>query len=223
MVLGFAVTAGAAAQAQRGSSRGFGMGMRGSNLLGLLRIEQVQQDLKLSEEEVGKITELGQKVRAEMREKFSALREIDDQGQRRAKMAELVSASNEKVREQLRDVLSREQLRRLFQIRMQVQPLVDTLTSQWIGRRLELTEQQRQKLAAIVKEGQEKLTELRAGMRSFRDATQEQRAELFQKFRKIRTEADEKGLELLTAEQKDALEKMKGAKIELPPRRRRQR
>ena len=38
---------------------------------------------------------------------------------------------------------------------------------------------------------------------------------MFQKIRKLRSEADEKALGLLTDEQKEALEKMKGEKLDL--------
>ena len=85
--------------------------------------------------------------------------------------------------------------------------------------RLELTDEQQKKLAEIDKDMQAKQSELRSGMR---DATQEQRREVFQKLRKLRSDADEKALGLLTAEQKEAFEKMKGEKIELPTRRGRQ-
>ena len=219
LALAAVVTAVAIAQAPQGPRRGFGMGPSRDSLLGLLRIEQVRNELKLSDEDASKITELREKLRAEMREKFVALREIDDRAQRRTKMTELTDESNRKAREQLREVLSREQMMRLYQIRMQVRPLVDSLANRRLASRLQLTEEQQNKVAEIVKEMQAKQSALRSSMGNFRDATQEQRTELFQKSRAIRSDADAKALELLTAEQKEALEKMKGEKIELPARR----
>jgi Spy/CpxP family protein refolding chaperone len=217
LVLGAALVAtAAAAQAPQGPRRGFGMGSSRGSLLGLLRIEQVQKDLKLSDEVAAKVTELRQKLGAEMREKFAALREIEDREQRRAKMTELSDEFERKAREQLRGVLSREQMMRAYQIRMQVRPAIDSLANRFVARRLELTEEQQQKLAQIGKEVEAKQSELRGTMR---DATQEQRTEIFQKLRKIRSDANEKALGVLTAEQKEAFEKMKGEKIELPTRR----
>jgi Spy/CpxP family protein refolding chaperone len=221
LVLGTVVATVATAQAPRG--RGVGMGLSRGSLLGLLRIEQVRKDLKLSDEASDKVSALGEKLRTEMREQFTKLREIDGQAQRRAKMTELRDEADRKEREQLRDVLSREQLMRLYQIRMQVRPLAESLANRYVANRLELTEEQKTKLAEVVKQTQEKQTQLRGNMRNLRDATQEQRMELFQKFRKIQTDADAQALGLLTAEQKESLEKMKGAKIELPARRGRQR
>lgn len=218
LALGAVLFAAAAAQAAEGAQRGF-MGPSRGSLLDLLRIEQVQKDLKLSDEVAAKVTEVREKLGAEMREKFAALREMEDREQRRAKMTELSDELDQKAREQLREVLSREQMMRLYQIRMQVRPAVESLTNRRVAGRLQLTEEQQQKLAQISKEAEAKQSELRGSMR---DATDEQRTEVFQKLGKIRSDADEKALGVLTAEQKEAFEKMKGAKIELPARRGRQ-
>lgn len=219
LVVGGAVVAATVAQAAEGPPRGFRGAAGRASLLRLLRIDQVQKELKLSEEDVAKVAQLREKLGAEMRESFSALREIEDREQRRAKMTELSNELDRKVREQLRDLLSREQMMRLYQIRMQLRPAVDSLTNRFVARRLQLTEEQQEKLTEISKDVQAKRSELRGSMR---DATQEQRTEVFQKLRKIRAEADEKALGLLTAEQKEAFEKMKGKKVELPTRRARQ-
>ena len=81
LALGAALAAAAVAQAPQGPRRGFGMGSSRGSLLGLLRIEQVQKELKLSEENVAKVTELREKLATEMREKFAALlRGYFDQG-----------------------------------------------------------------------------------------------------------------------------------------------
>ena len=85
-----------------GGRRGMGMARLGS-LLGLLRSEQVQQELKLTEEQVTKVTELSEKLRGEMRDQFTGLTDIQDPQQRRAKMTELMNESDRKVREQLRE------------------------------------------------------------------------------------------------------------------------
>lgn len=219
LTLGAALVAVAQAQAAEGSRRGPRMGSGRGSLLGLLRIEQVQKELNLNEDNIAKVTAIGEKLGTEMREKYTALREIEDRKERSTKQTELSDEFDRKAREQLREVLSREQIMRLYQIRMQVRPAVDSLANRYVARRLELTEEQQKKMAELVKDTQEKQSELRSGMR---DVTQEQRREVFQKLRKLRSDADEKALGLLTAEQKEAFEKMKGEKIELPARRGRQ-
>jgi Spy/CpxP family protein refolding chaperone len=211
LVLGAALVAAAAAQAAEGPRRGFGGGGRGS-LLGLLRLEQVQKELKLSEEQMAKVKGIVEKLGAEMKEQYAALGEIEDREKRRAKMTELSDQLDAKTREELRGVLEREQVMRLYQIRMQVRAVVDSLANRFVADRLKLTDEQKNKLAEIGKETQAKQSEIYGTMR---DASEEQRTEAFQKLRKIRADADEKALGVLTAEQKEAFEKMKGEKIEL--------
>jgi len=214
-----AMVSAAVAQAPEGARRGFRGGSSRGSLLGLLRIEQVQKELKLSDEVATKVTELREKLGTEMREKFAALREMENQEQRRAKMTELSDEFDRKAREQLREVLSREQMMRLYQIRMQVRSAIDSLANRFVAGRLQLTDEQKAKLANIAKEAAAKRSELFSSMR---DASDEQRQEAFAKYRQARTDADEKALGVLTPEQKEAFEKMKGEKIELPSRRGRQ-
>jgi len=208
-----ALFAAAEAQAAEGSRSFSGRG----SLLGLLRLEQVQKEMKLSEEQTAKVNEFVEKLQAELREQYAALREIEDRAEQQTKMTELSDQSDDKVREQLREMaLERDQVMRLYQIRMQVRPAVESLSNQYVARRLELTEEQQKKVAEIGKETQAQLSELFAAMR---EASDEQRSEAFQKLRQLRSAADEKALALLTAEQKEAFENMKGEKIELEMRR----
>ncbi len=201
LLLGAAVASPAAAQARRGG------GMR-SSLLGLLRLEAVQKELKLDEDTIGKVSEVGEKLREEMRDQWSGLRDLDAQ-QRMAKFRELGDQYDQKAREQLRDVLSREQIIRLYRIRLQVRAVADSLTNQYVARLLELTDEQKEKVAKLQKASWE---EMFAAFRTMSDLSQEERRE---KFVKMRGEADKKALELLNDDQKEAFEKMKGEKLEL--------
>ena len=208
VALGAAFVAQAHAQRSGGRSRG--------SLLGLLAIEQVQKELKLNDEAVAKVEKLREKIRGEMAEQYSAAREIEDRENRSAKYAELRDQYDQKAREGLRDLLAREQMIRLYQIRLQVRAVVESLESRYVAAKLKLTDDQKAKLAAISKDAQAKRSELFSGMR---DAGDEQRRAAFEKFRKLRAETDEKALGVLTAEQKKTFEDMKGEKIELPSRR----
>lgn len=106
---------------------------------------------------------------------------------------------------------------RLYQIRMQVRAVVDSLANRYVSGRLELTDDQKNKLDEINKGVGANQSEVYATLRA---ASDEQRSEAFQKLRKIRSDADAEALALLTAEQKAAFEEMKGEKIELQRRRR---
>lgn len=204
-----------AAQAQAAEGRGgFVFFGRGGSLVGLLNLEQVQKELKLNEEQVGKVKEVGQKLAEEMRQQYAGLREIEDREKRMAKLTELSGQMDRKAMGQLRDVLSNEQRRRLFQIRTQVRGVVASLSQERTANRLKLTEEQKEKVAAIDKATQQKQREAFQGSA---DLSQEERRARFGEFRKIRQKADEEALALLTAEQKDAFAKMQGEKFELQP------
>ncbi len=219
LVLGAACIAATQAQERERSGRGFGRGSSRSSLLRLVALEKVQKEMKLSEKQTTKVQEIVKKLGADMQEQYTALREIEDRDQRRAKLTELRDQFDQKVREQLGDVVEREQVMRLYQILMQVRAVVDSLANRYVAGRLELTDDQKNKLDEINKDVRAKQSEVYT---TLRDASDEQRSEAFQKLRKIRSDADGEALALLTAEQKAAIEEMKGEKIELQTQRGRQ-
>lgn len=217
LLLGAALASAAESQAPGSGRRGFGMmGGRGGSLLGLLRLEQVQKELKLKDEQVAKVKEIGQKLREEMGPQWAKLRDIEDRQQRRAKMTELSSQFDQKARAQLREVLPGEQMIRLYQIRLQVRGAVYGLNHKFIAGRLKLTDEQKKKVAEIDKSTQQKRSEAYSGLRNLsQEQRREKMAEVRQKLRKIRSDANAQALGLLTAEQKEAFEKLKGKKFEL--------
>jgi Spy/CpxP family protein refolding chaperone len=220
LVFGATFVSASAAEGPGGSRRGMGrgMGMSRGGLLGLLMMEQVQKDLKLSEDQVAKVNTISEELRGEMRQEYGTLREIQEPEKRRAKMAELSAKFDRDSRTKLADVLNKEQMSRLDQIQMQVRPAAESLTEKEVADKLKLTDEQKQKLEQINKDMQAKQSEL---FRSMREASREQRTEASQKMRKIRSDTDKQALDVLTAQQKEEFEKMKGKKIELQMERRR--
>ena len=159
-VLGAAVAA--AAEGQQRGPRMFGL--RGS-FLGMIRVEEVQKELKLNEEQTAKVKEIAEKIREETRAQYAGLREMEDREKRRAKMAELAEQSDEKAHQQLREVLSREQMIRLYQIRLQLRGPVYGLNHEFVAERLKLTDEQKKKAADIQKTSQQKTSEILGSMR----------------------------------------------------------
>ncbi|HIF01165.1 MAG TPA: hypothetical protein EYG03_25325 [Planctomycetes bacterium] len=212
IALTFGVVCMTAAQAQQRSGRGFSR----SSLLGLLSLEQVQKEMKLSEEQMTEVQEIVKNLGTEMREQFSTLRSIEDRDQQRTKIIELLDQSDQKVREQLGDVVERPQLTRLYQIRLQVRAVADSLANSYVSGKLKITDDQKKKLDELNKSAQAEQLEL---FTSFRGASEEQRSTAFQKLRDIRSKADAAALVVLNAEQKTAFEEMKGEKIELQSQR----
>lgn len=209
----------AGAQNPERGERGPRLGLERGSFLDLLGREKLQQELNLSEDEIASIREMREAIRNEFREKMAELRNLQNPGERRAKRAEMNNVLDEKVHERIRELLSREKMMRLYQIRLQVRPVVVSLSHEFMARRLELSDEQKNGLAEIIKEMEAKQAEL--GGRT-RGLSQEQRREIMQKNRQVRAEADQKAIELLIPEQKENFEKMKGEKFELPTRRNRQ-
>jgi len=219
VVFAFVLVSVAAAQERTpGGRQGFGR-MRGS-FVELLSLEQVQKELKLSEDQIAKVKEIGEKLRTEMREQFAGLREIQDVQERRTKMTEASNQFDEKARGQFREVLSQEQMMRLYQIRLQVRGAVYALNNRWVADRLKLTDEQKKKAAELEKATEDRVSEAYSPLRNLsQEERREKMADLREKISKMRSEAEQKALGLLTAEQKETFEKMKGEKIELPERR----
>jgi Spy/CpxP family protein refolding chaperone len=211
------VTAAEAQAAAAGGTRRGPMAMVGqrASLVALLNLEAVQKELKLTEEQVGKVREATKNLRAEMREQRAALREITSPQERRAKATALSAELDRKARQALRDVLSREQWMRLFQIRIQVGGTLAALTNPRIAARLKLTDEQNQKVAEIQKTVQEKTSAIRRGLRNL---SQQERTERLAEARKLGQKAEQDALAVLTADQKEAFNKMKGEPFKLPRR-----
>ncbi len=220
LLLGVALVGDAFAQTSRSGRREFGR--TNGSFLGLLHLESVQKELKLSDEQKAKLKEVGEKIGAEIRQQYAAAREIEDQQKRREKYTELGKQFDEKAHAPVREVLSREQMSRIYQICIQVRGAVCGLNNRYIAGRLELTDEQKKKAAELEKATLEKAfaaySELRI-LSELRNLSDEERrekfAELREKVGKIHSQADEQALGLLTAQQKEAFEKMKGEKFEL--------
>ena len=202
--------------AQEGRRRGGRMFGSSADLMGLLRIEQVQEEIELTDEQAAKVKQLAEKLMGAMREQYAGIREIEDDQQRQAKRAELTEAWETKVQARLRELLPREQLIRLYQIRLQVAGVVYGLNHPFVAGRLELTDEQKQKAAALDEETQQGRRDVFSGMR---DVSQEERTkkwgEAREKLTKLRAADDENAIALLTAEQAEAYRALLGEKFEL--------
>lgn len=183
-----------------------------SSLIGLLGIEKVRKELKVTDAAAAKIKAIGAKLRAEMRKKYTELRKIKDADKRRAEFAKLRTEYDRNSHKQLHDVLSREQMRRLYQIRSQYRAVTDTLASKYVAGKLKLTDEQKAKIAKIGADAYAKRRALYSGMRN---ADEAKRTEARKKSGELRAEADKQALAVLTPAQKKTFEEMKGKKFEI--------
>jgi len=182
-------------QRQRPGGRfgGFGGGM-----VYLLTQKSVQEELKLSEEQVKKVEEL----RTKQRESFQGLRDLS-QEERQKKMREQGEATQKAVA----GILKPEQLKRGRQISLQLQG-AGALRNEEVAKALNITDDQKEKIREIQRKSFEEMRGLGRG------------EEARTKIQELRKATNEKVMAVLTAEQKTKLKEMQGkpftGKIEPP-------
>jgi Spy/CpxP family protein refolding chaperone len=164
-----------------------------ASILFLLNSEKVQTELALTAEQKEKIKTLAAELRPG----------AGDRGRRDAAQIAEQRAKMEAAQKKLLDVLNAQQRERFQQIRVQVE-VVAALLDPEIAQALGLTKEQLKEIEAA----------RRPGERNARGSqlTPEERREQFKQNRK---EAQEKALKVLTPEQREKLEKMKGEKFEI--------
>ncbi|HTU24735.1 MAG TPA: hypothetical protein VMF30_05030 [Pirellulales bacterium] len=170
---------------QRGGGPNFGLAQLAGN-------KSVQEELKLTSDQVERL----EKVAEEGRPRRSEFRDLSDED-RRKKMREFREANEKKVAE----IVSPEQLKRLKQIRLQLQAPW-SFTSEPVEAELKLSEEQSSKIESITKESQESMQGLFNGASDFKAAMKEAA--------KLRDVANEKIVGLLTSEQRDKWKELTG-------------
>ena len=187
------------AEAQReGGRRGAGRGFPVSSVR-LATADEVQAELKLSDEQKDRVAEINDKLRDDVRDAFQG-------GGGFEQMQKL----NQEASAKLAEVLDEGQQKRLLGISIQVNG-PGSLVEPAVLKELNVSEEQKTKLADVRE----------AGMRSFLDAFQEMREkdlsrdEMRPKFDELRRDTDEKLMAVLTSEQQAQLESLKGEPVEI--------
>lgn len=187
------------AMAQRpGGGLGYGR-MEGPSLL---MDEGVRQELKLDEQQVGRVKEMAREIAEARREQREVLQSATPE-ERREKIEAILRADNEKTQTALRKILKPEQLRRYEQIDLQQQGLRAFASSDVQGR-LKLTEAQREQLRTMSDDFQ---AQMREAMQSTEGTVQERR----EKIEARQKEQMEKAAAMLDADQKATWQELIGA------------
>lgn len=198
----------------RGGGRGrggFGFGGGGFGFSGLqlaAQVKEVQEALKLSEEQVGKVTEINDKLRDDRRELFQ--QGGGDFQAMRADMEKLQDEANAKLAE----VLDEGQQKRLMGIQIQVAGAA-SLFDKTIAEELGVTEDQRSQLREAQQEIGEAMQDAMAELRDKDLSREEMMAEMGKLRDRTRDENDKKLLAVLTEDQQDQYESLKGEKVEI--------
>lgn len=190
---------------------GFGMqgGMMGGGLM-LLRMPEVQTELKMTQPQIAKIDEAQQTVREAMREVFQGGFQNMTQEERQKAMAKIEEIQNKAVA----SILDQTQLKRFKQLELQRAGAM-ALMRPAVAKELGLTEQQQAKLRELQQKQMEDMRALFQGG-GFQNMTPEERQQLGQKMQEMRKKAEEAALGVLTAEQKAKWTEMIGKPFKFP-------
>ncbi|HXG09699.1 MAG TPA: hypothetical protein VNK04_07910 [Gemmataceae bacterium] len=190
-------------QQQRQPGQFAGRGFFGGPAM-LVMNEDVQKELKMTEDQIGKAKEVLSQLRDKQRDTFAQLRNLGEQ-ERRQKMQELSRAIASDTYTALNTVLKPEQVKRLKQIELQ-QRGYEAFTEPEVRKALNLTESQVKEIDAIVKGADAERDKLFQG--GFQQGTRE-------KLQTLRKETMTKITGLLKEDQKKAWKELTGEPFEV--------
>jgi Spy/CpxP family protein refolding chaperone len=197
-------------QGRRGGFGGFGGfgGMQVQPAM-LLPNPQVQKELKLTEEQIAKIKEITDALRPQPGA-FANIQNMSEE-ERREFFAEM-QKKNEEAGKKATELLTDGQNARFKQIQLWVQGMAALVQNEELGKKLAITDDQKEALKTITEESAKKSQELRAG---YRGANADERAKITEQINATRTETDAECMAVLTDDQKAQFEKIRGQKFEL--------
>jgi hypothetical protein len=187
---------------------GFGMGMGGP--AALLMRQDVQKELKLTDDQLAKLKEVGDEMREKGKEAFD---KADLQGlgqqERFAKMAEIMKPVNDEAAKKITALLQPEQNKRLKQLQRQ-QAGVRAFTEKEVQEALKLTDDQKEQINTLAKDIEREISEMRKGAAG--DFSKF--GEIMKNGQALNQEGIEKIQATLTADQKKEWKELTGEKFE---------
>jgi Spy/CpxP family protein refolding chaperone len=211
MTLLAALAAPALAQRPGGGRQGPGMrGMGGMGGLGVLMSPAGQEELKLTDEQQEKIGDVMQNMRASMQEVFQDLQDVPQEERMekaQAKMRELAQG----VEKEVKEILKEDQFKRYQEISLQAMG-VNAFSQPEVAKKLELTDEQKTKVADIEQGVQDKMREMRENAGQGGNFQ-----EVFAKMQEVREKALSDAKAVLTDEQKKTWSEMTGKEFKFQP------
>lgn len=200
---------------------GGGMGGGGGvmSMFSLLRVEKVQGEIKITDEEKAALEKASTKVREMMAPPgggggFQNFRNMSE-GERTKMMEEMqerMKKANDAAREELEGILPPEKLSRLLGIFIQnTQSMQQVLTNPMVTDELELTDEQKEK---VTKTGTELGEEMQSALGEIMSGGVD-RSAIQTKMEEFRKKGNDKYAGILTEDQKKKLEELKGAEFKL--------
>jgi Spy/CpxP family protein refolding chaperone len=202
----WALVATAALASSAFAQRGGGFGRGGGGGMNMLTMPEVQTELKLTDEQKTKVTDLAAKLREQRQSQFQELRDLAPD-ERQKRMADWRAEEDK----QLGDILNADQMKRYHQLQLQQQGLSAAVTDKTVADELKLTDEQKTKIQAIVDDQRNAMRELFQGGGGGAD-----RQAMMQKMQELRKQSDEKIAAVLTDDQKGKWKEMTGAPFTFP-------
>jgi Spy/CpxP family protein refolding chaperone len=194
---------------------GGGFGGPGGDSMSLLRSEQVQKELEILPDQLTEINKVFESSRPDFSQ-FQGLNDLPEEERNkkrdeiRAKMQETQKANREKIN----GILLPHQAERLKGITLQVRGGA-ALEEPDIAADLKITDEQKQKFTSAREAQREKMSALfQQGGGGGNNNDEAARTAMREKFENLRKENDNELFAILTSEQRDQVEKMKGDKFE---------
>jgi Spy/CpxP family protein refolding chaperone len=207
MTVAALAVAGALAAVAEVRAQGMMRGMGPMMGLGILRSNEAKEELKLSNEQSEKIDALMEQMRSSMMERFQALQDVPEE-ERQEKAQTMMRELAADVKKELRAVLDADQFARYEQINLQAMG-VDAFLQPEVIEQLKITAEQQEKL-------QQAVGTMREQMMEISQSAQRDREGAMRRMTELRQSTQKKVMELMTADQKSAWEKMIGKPFQMP-------
>jgi hypothetical protein len=181
----------------------------------MLRNDAVQKELDFSADQQKSIADLASQMQSEAMEIMSGLQDLTPE-EREKEMPSLVKMIAEKGKElqtKVDKILNAKQLTRMKELSIQ-QRGPEAFEDEEVAAALKLSDDQKKKLTAVRDEAADKQQEVIKALTSGEGGGD--RAAIGEKIQALRKELGEKALAVLSPEQRETFEKMKGAKFEFP-------
>ncbi len=213
-VLALALSMSSSASAQFG--RGFRIPVSAQNLM-MLRNEAVQKELELSADQTKSVGELATKMQSDAMEIMSGLQDLSEEERKEElpNVMKMITARGKELQEKVDKVLDAKQLTRLKQLSIQRRNM-GALEDEEVLAVLKLSDDQKQKLLAIRDGAATRQDEI---IKEAIAAGGGDRQAIRGKIEAMQKELGQKALDILTAEQREQFEQLKGAKFDFPPQR----
>lgn len=177
----------------------------------LLMNPDVQQELKLSEDQIAKVKEIAQSVFEKNKEIFAKLKDTPKE-ELREKFAEIAKAIGEETDKAMKDLLKPEQTKRMRQLELQ-QRGYEAFTDAEVQKDLKLDDDQKEKIKTLTEDARKEAGEL------FQGAAKGNFQETMTKVQAIRKETLEKVTAILKDDQKKSWKNLTGEPFEFKFRR----